>query len=55
MQELASQHTSITKLMERNKQPIYANTDARIQIPFILVHTGQDTVIDCLMTEVYHS
>lgn len=51
LQELAAQHTSLVNLMERNKLPMYATAEPRIQIPFIIVHTGLETVIDCMMTE----
>jgi len=52
LQDLVSQHVTLVNLMARNSLPMYSSSESRIYLPFIVVHTGQDTVIDCLMTEV---
>jgi len=49
LQDLVSQQVSFRQLIERNRQ--VAVPDNRISLPFIVVNTRKETVIDCEMAE----
>lgn len=47
------QQAASANLYNRNGQPEYANVDenSRVNLPFIIVHTSKETVIECEMDE----
>jgi transcription factor Dp-1 len=54
LQDLVSQQISFKQLIERNRSPASAAAAApasRIALPFIVVNTRKETVIDCEMAE----
>eukprot|EP00002_Diphylleia_rotans_P033364 TRINITY_DN7084_c0_g1_i2.p1 TRINITY_DN7084_c0_g1~~TRINITY_DN7084_c0_g1_i2.p1 ORF type:complete len:478 (+),score=77.08 TRINITY_DN7084_c0_g1_i2:89-1435(+) len=53
LNEITAQYYCWTNLLERNNRPQFARTLARdkVPLPFILVRTGKETVIDCEISE----
>ena len=54
LQDLVSQQVSFKQLISRNRTPEYAAAtppESRIALPFIVVNTRKETVIDCEMAE----
>jgi len=47
VEELTVQENSYRKLIERNIKPEFANTESKINLPFIIVNTRSTTVIEC--------
>lgn len=53
LNELKRQEQALQKLYKRNSQPEYMNTDesSRVVLPFIIVHTKKQAIIECEMDE----
>ena len=52
LQELLAQQVSFKQLISRNRAPDEAADEGeRIALPFIIINTRKDTVIDCEMAE----
>ncbi|KAF0734508.1 hypothetical protein AaE_009137, partial [Aphanomyces astaci] len=51
LQELLLQQIALKNLIQRNKQVDKPPALCRISLPFILVNTSKDTIIQCEMSE----
>jgi hypothetical protein len=47
LEELLSQQSSYKSLVERNSKPEYSSIETKINLPFIIVNTRSNTVIEC--------
>jgi len=47
LEELFEQHQSYQHLIDRNSKSEFANLESRINLPFIIVNTSSNTVIEC--------